>query len=310
MRLLGFVLALFLATCGMSSAQLRFALVPKATENPFFMEARDGCVKRAGELPGVECVYVGPDGYDPAAQARLVDKLIGERIDGLAISVADVALMSPAIKWARSANIPVITFDADAPNSERQVYVGTDNRGFGRTMGEELAKLRPEGGTYAIISGGAGARNLAERVLGVREGLEGSAWKEVPGSPLFSDDDGELALRQMAGLTITHPKIGAILPVGGWPMFVPEGWKAFVDAHREDFDAGRLLLIAGDAVNGQLELLKQGYATMLVGQRPSEMGARAMDLLLALKQGRNTPEIVYSGVDVITRENVDEFLEK
>jgi ribose transport system substrate-binding protein len=35
----------------------KFAVVPKAMNNPFFDVARDGCMKRAKELGNVECIY-------------------------------------------------------------------------------------------------------------------------------------------------------------------------------------------------------------------------------------------------------------
>ena len=38
----------------------KFAVVPKAMNNPFFDVARDGCLKRAKELGNVECIYKGP----------------------------------------------------------------------------------------------------------------------------------------------------------------------------------------------------------------------------------------------------------
>ena len=43
-----------------SAADLTFALVPKAMNNPFFDLARDGCFKAQKELEGVTCEYIGP----------------------------------------------------------------------------------------------------------------------------------------------------------------------------------------------------------------------------------------------------------
>ncbi|MGE3295348.1 MAG: sugar ABC transporter substrate-binding protein, partial [Geminicoccaceae bacterium] len=34
-----------------------FALVPKNMNNPFFDQARDGCLKAAAEIGGIECYY-------------------------------------------------------------------------------------------------------------------------------------------------------------------------------------------------------------------------------------------------------------
>ena len=288
----------------------RFAIVPKAMNNPYFDLSRDGCAQRAAELGNVECVYIGPVEHEPATQTQIIQDLISQGVDGLAISVSDANAARNVIQQAVDAGIPVITFDADAPDSARQAHVGTDNREFGRQLAEQLKKVRPEGGTYAMISGGPAAQNLADRVEGVREGLQGSNWTEVEGSPLFSNDDLALSVQQMQDIATANPEINAILPVGGWPMFVPEAYKAFVDSQRPRMESGDFALVVADTLPVQLDLLKQGYAHALVGQRPYEMGQKAMDILLALKEGKPVEEITYAGLDIVTPENVDQMMKQ
>jgi len=313
-RLAATALAAAILSLGLGSAEaqqaekLRFAIVPKAMNNPYFDLSRDGCMKRAKELGNIECVYIGPVEHEPATQAQIIQDLVSQKVDGLAIAVSDAQAAVRVIKQARDAGIPVITFDADAPDSVRQAHVGTDNKAFGRELANQLKKLRPEGGTYGMISGGPAAANLADRVAGVREGLAGTNWREVSGSPLFCNDDLALSVQQMADMKTANPDIDAILPVGGWPMFVPAAYKAFVDANRQAFDSNKFTLVVADTLKVQLELLKQGYAHALVGQRPFEMGERAMDILMALKQGKTVPQITYAGLDIVTRENVDQML--
>ncbi len=135
----------------------RFVIVPKAMNNPFFDFARDGCEKRAKELGNIECIYKGPVEHEPATQAQIIQDFVTQKVDGLAISVADVAAMSKSIEAATAAGIPVITFDSDAPGSKRIAYIGTNNKEFGVALGKQLLKLRPDGGKYAMVSGGPGA---------------------------------------------------------------------------------------------------------------------------------------------------------
>jgi ribose transport system substrate-binding protein len=286
----------------------KFVIVPKAMNNPFFDVARDGCLKRAKELGNVECIYKGPVEHEPATQAQIIQDFITQKVDGLAISVADVAAMTKSIDAARAAGIPVITFDADAPGSKRIAYIGTNNKDFGLALGKQLLQLKPEGGKFAIVSGGPGAKNLAERVDGVREALKGSKWTEVAGSPTFCNDDPALAVQQMADLRTATPDLGAIVPVGGWPMFAPEGYKAFVNKNKKDIDAGKLTLVVADTLKMQLELLRDGYSNALTGQRPFEMGEKAMDALLAIKKGQKVPEVIYTGLDLVTKDNVAQLL--
>jgi len=286
----------------------KFVIVPKAMNNPFFDFARDGCEKRAKELGNVECIYKGPVEHEPATQAQIIQDFVTQKVDGLAISVADVAAMTKSIEAATAAGIPVITFDADAPGSKRIAYIGTNNKEFGIALGKQLLKLRPDGGKYAMISGGPGAQNLAERVNGVREALKGSKWTEVPGSPTFCNDDPALAVQQMTDLRTATPDLAAIVPIGGWPMFAPEGFKAFASKSKKDIDAGRFTLVVADTLRMQLELLNEGYVNALVGQRPFEMGEKSMDTLLAIKKGQKVPEIIYTGLDLVTKDNVAAML--
>ena len=286
----------------------KFAVVPKAMNNPFFDVARDGCLKRAKELGNVECIYKGPIEHEPATQAQIIQDFITQKVDGLAISVADVASMTKSIEAATAAGIPVITFDADAPGSKRIAYIGTNNTSFGLALGWQLLQLRPDGGKYAMVSGGPGAKNLAERVDGVREALKGSKWVEVQGSPTFCNDDSTLAIQQMTDLRTATPDLAAIVPVGGWPMFAPEGFKAFVNKNKKDIDSGKLTLVVADTLKMQLELLRDGYSNALTGQRPFEMGEKSMDTLLAIKKGQKVPEVIYTGLDLVTKDNVAQLL--
>ena len=305
---LGTIASMFLGGAAIAQDNYTFAVVPKAMNNPFFDLARDGCEARARELGNVTCMYIGPVEHEATTQAQIIEDLITQGVDGLAISVSDIAAATTVIDRATEAGIAVITFDSDAPDSTRTAYVGTDNKLFGSDLGKLLLQVAPEGGTYGMISGGAAAPNLALRVDGVREALAGSNWTEVPGSPTFSNDDIALAVQQMGDLKTANPDIKAIVPVGGWPMFAPDGWKNFVDQYKADVDSGALALVVADTLPQQLQLLKEGYAHGLVGQRPYEMGQKAMDTLLAIKNGETVEEIIYTGNDVVTAENVDEFL--
>ena len=117
-----------------------------------------------------------------------------------------------------------------------------------------------------------------------------------------------IAVQQMADLRTATPDLGAIVPVGGWPMFAPEGYKAFVNKNKKDIDVGKLTLVVADTLKMQLELLRDGYSNALTGQRPFEMGEKAMDTLLAIKKGQKVPEVIYTGLDLVTKDNVAQLL--
>ena len=300
--------AMVLATPTGRAETLKFAVVPKAMNNPFFDIARDGCIKRAKELGNVECVYRGPIEHEPATEVQIIQDLITQRVDGLAISVSDVGALTGVIKAARDAGIHVITFDADAPGSAREAYIGTNNKDLGRALGEMLVKAQPHAGAYGMVSGGPAAANLNERLEGVREVVGKAGWKEVSGSPTYCNDDSALAIQQLNDLTTAHPDLNAVVAVGGWPLFVPEGYRNFFNSNGDRFKSGTLVAVSADTLPAELQLLKEGDVAALVGQRPFEMGEKAMDALLALHGGKPVQQIIYTGVDRVTKDNVAQFL--
>ena len=116
--LLGVVGALALIGAA-HAADMKFALIPKGMDNPYFDLSRDGCMAEAKKI-GVTCIYKGPATHEPATEVQIMQDFVTQGVDGIAISVADANSVIGVIKQARDANIPVITFDADSPNSARQ----------------------------------------------------------------------------------------------------------------------------------------------------------------------------------------------
>jgi ribose transport system substrate-binding protein len=140
-----------------------FALVPKAMNNPFFDQARDGCQKAAQEIGGVECYYIGPGEHGGGdEQFQMVQDLIAKKVDGLAVSVANAAAIGRAAKAAKEAGIPFVTWDSDLlPEAKdlRATYIGTVNTEIGKEVAKRLMALKPDGGTYCIQSGGPAAHS-------------------------------------------------------------------------------------------------------------------------------------------------------
>ena len=287
------------------AADVRFALIPKGMDNPYFDLSRDGCMAEAKKL-GVTCIYKGPATHEPATEVQIMQDFVTQGVDGIAISVADADFVIGVIKQARAAKIPVITFDADAPNSVRQAYIGTDNKAMGVALGQQLIKLHPKPGTFATQSGGPAAQNLNERLVGLYEALKGAGWTEVKGSPAFCNDDAALAAQQLTDLYTANPDITAIVPVGGWALFAPKAYQNFVNTVREK--RKDMPLVMPDTLPVELQLLKDGYVDVLVGQRPYEMGEKAMDVLDWLKKGEKVEPVTIVGLDVVTKDNVDKFL--
>lgn len=283
-----------------------FALVPKQTNDPNFTQAEDGCKAAAEEL-GIRCDYVGPTAPDEAEQIRVLQDVISSQPDGIAVSPINAESVGRVIDQAVDQGINVVTFDSDAPDSQRAAYVGTNNTELGEEIGRLVREELPEGGNYAVITGTLAASNLNERIDGVVSSL-GPEYQQVQGSPFPCQDDVSRAVQLVNEIITRNPDIDAIVAVGGWPLFAPEGYREALGDRAAQIESGGLTMVSADTVPVQLDVLQDGLVTGLVGQRFYEMGDDSMRVLNDMAEGEEpTQEQLFTGLDVVTRENLDEF---
>lgn len=250
-------------------------------------------------------MYIGPDltsGVPPeSAQADLILELLANRtelnLQGIAISVVDALTIQPIVdKAINDYKIPIITFDSDAPESRRLSYVGTDNYFFGTQLAKVLKRVHPQPGQFAIVS--ALPPNIEEREKGVRDLLVTEGWEEVADSPSNMNFSSTLVVDQMFSFAETHPDLTAIIPVMGAGMRAADYWVNFTKAHPE------ILLVVGDAMANQLELLDRQQAHGLVGQLPFEMGLLSLQKLYTMYDTTNytesmSPDDEFIGTNVL-----------
>ncbi|HSD27310.1 MAG TPA: substrate-binding domain-containing protein [Vicinamibacteria bacterium] len=300
---------LLLVACGPADSRSTFALVPKAMNNPFFDQARDGCKAAERELPDVECLYVGPGEHDEQAQVEIVQDLVTRRVDGIAVAPSNAPAIARALVRAREARIPVLTWDSDLLPEDRDLraaYVGTRNREIGVAQAELLLRWKPDGGTLCIQSGGPAATNHNERIQGIRDTLAGHGWTEAAGCPLYSNDDFPLAVVQLEEVLAKYPHLDAFVATGGFPQYVDSAYRRVVQQHLERIRSRATLIVVADTLPVQMALLREGLSHAQVGQRPFEMGRLAIHLLRDLRDGRPVPDPVLTGIDVRLAEGAQE----
>lgn len=256
---------------------MKVALIPKSRANAFFLDSRDGCLGEASkesEKRGVEiiCDFIDPDSKfegDVATtqQIEILENIIANRThDGVAISINDVKRLTPVVNKVVKAGIPLVTFDSDASESLRLGYIGTNNPAFGDQLAKILLQLKPGGGSFGIVHT-VPAKNIAERVEGVRNRLENTKWFESKTSPKDGQGNPLVSFEVMGEMVLEDPSLDAIITTGMWSMANASAWKEFVNNHRN------LTNIVADSSQGQYRLLSQGYVDGLIGQMPFEMGA-------------------------------------
>jgi ribose transport system substrate-binding protein len=133
---------------------------------------------------------------------------------------------------------------------------------------------------------------------------------EIDGCPLFTNDQADLANRQMADVFTANPKLDAFVLEGGWAQFAPQAYSQVTGQVMDKLKSKALVIVAGDTLPPQIEALKAGRSHVQVGQRPFEMGYRAPSVMLDLISGKKVPPVIYTGLDECTQENVGKCIAK
>jgi len=223
--------------------------------------------------------------------------------------------MAKVLERAKAANIPVTTWDSDllpADKGLRKTYIGTHNYDIGVNLAKIVMKLKPKGGTICIQSGGPAAANHNERMQGIRDTIANkkskeppgdrltgqNGWTEVEGCPLYTNDDFPLSVKQMGEILAKYPNLTAFVPTGGFPQFVPNAYKQVVEKNMDRIKSGKTILVVADTLPVQMDLMKAGYSSGQVGQRPFDMGYKSMFILQDIVNGKQVSDPIYTGLDV------------
>jgi len=242
----------------------------------FWTIARRGVEKADAELADVETEFRLTSDGTAAEQQRIVDDLLTKKVAGIAISPVDPANQVAMIN-AAAAQAIVFTQDSDAPDSQRTLYIGTDNLAAGRQAGQLIRDAIPDGGSVMLFVGKLDAKNAQERVQGIREALAGS---DIRILDVRTDDVDDVRARANAADTLVrYPDVKGL--VGLWSYNGP----AILNAVRDAGKVGRVKIVAFDEADETLGGIRAGAIDATVVQQPFEFGYQAIHKMAQAVRG-------------------------
>ena len=301
---------LFNTGCHYRSTHDTFYLVAPNLKLPYWKTVQEG-FKAAAQEYGVTAVVVGPETYDPNAEAEAFSDAVGRHPAGILVSAAAASALHSDIATAISQGIPVITVDSDAPNSQRLYFIGTNNLEVGHLGGQRVVqKLHGKGNVvfYSI----PGQPNLDERMKGYEEifsntpGIRVSGVVSTGGESSNAFDQTEQYVHRTGA-----EKIDAFI------CLESESGKAVAEVLKRNKMTDREL-VAMDVDPDTLSLIADGTIDATVSQRPYTMGYVGMKALDDAHRSPHTgfnsdytvnfrspfPFFVDTGSALITKDNV------
>lgn len=286
-----------------SSEEPLYVFLPKGLDNPYWDNCRKGMEAKAEEL-GVNAEFIGPEKSDATLQVGVIESVIARNPAAIAISPNDPATVTELIAKANAQGIKVITWDADAPDSERILYIGTDNYNAGATAAEELSKVLDGKGKVAILNGALTALNAQQRTNGFKDWMA----KNAPDIEIVDDqptnDDANTSASVAEAILQAHPDLAAFYGVTG--NGVPGAGVAVKGANK----CGEVHIVGFDVVPQGIELMRGGCVDALISQRPYGMTGQALEVMIDLVDGKTYDTTnIDTGVEVVYPDGLETFLQ-
>lgn len=277
--------------------------------DPFYQVMQLGVEAAARDL-GVKIITQIPATWGVAVQTPILDAMIARGdLDYLVTAPTDKDQMIGPLEAALDAGIKIITVDTflgdgdyiNGPVTFPISYIGSDNIEGGRISARGLAKAIGGSGKVYINSTNPNVSSVEGRAIGFYEVMD----NEFPNIEIvgmdFNLDDMNTAVQQTAATLQRVPDLAGVF---GTNVFSAQGaGTAVVNAGL----GGEVQVVAYDATQFAIEQLREGIVSLVLAQKPFDMGYMAIQFAVADAAGvTSLPRRVETGFAIITSDNVDD----
>lgn len=327
-------LALLLAGCGPKSenaapsgstnsaapSKTVIAMLPKLINIDYFDACNRGAEKAAKDL-GVTLIYDGPTEPSGSEQNKFFDTWIRQGVQAICVAPNQPKTITRFVEKAKAQGIKVLTWDSDAPESGRDLFVNqVDEKTLGETLIDDLARQMGEEGEWAIAIASLDAANLNTW----RRFAEARAKEKYPKLKLVATEvtkeDENFARQKVETLLNAYPNLKGII------AFDSNSVPGAAEAIKRAGKVGKVALTGNSTPAKMRPYIKDGVLESFYLWDPRALGeltVRMADLLIKGKQptdgmqisgfgeihlAENDPSTVIMAKPIrFTKENIDKY---
>lgn len=255
----------------------------------------DGIKAEAADR-GYKVVEVVADG-DAQQQNAQIQSLIAQGVSAILVCAVDQNTVERALLAAKQANIPVVAYDRDLPDSTVvQAFVGPDSKVDGRLAGEYTAKaLANYEGKINIVEliGALNDQNGIDRSAGFREGI--ASLKDVNLIEVPTDWDSARALAGTQNAFQATPDIAAVFAATDTQF--PAVETVLTDLKRlvPVGEKGHVVITGVNGSRDGYDAVVKGTADAFVVMGTEATGRKAVDLVAKIMAGEAVDRTNYVG---------------
>jgi rhamnose transport system substrate-binding protein len=273
--------AAFAFAAGPASAETTIALLVKNLGNGFFDAANKGAEEAAKELGDVKIIYTGPTQATPEGQIDIINQLVAQKVNAIAVSANDADALVPALKKAMERGVTVISFDSGVSKDGRQMNLlasATD------LIGDQCLKmasdlLNGQKGDVAILSATSTATNHNAWIDVMKKDV-GKFPNVNLTSVVYGDDKQDKSYTEAKGLIDSNPNLKVIIA----PTTV--GIAAAAQYVEDNKLVGKVLVTGLGLPSEMINHVKSGAAPQFALWNPIDLGYAATTIAYNLATGK------------------------
>lgn len=281
---------------------IEIVLISYTKIDPFWEEIKRGMEDAAKPL-GVNATFQF-GGEDQGRALNFFEAAIASGVDGIAVNLNNPSSFDSVTRRALAEGIPVVSFNTDDPEgaegNARLAFIGQDYYEAGLLVGKTIANLNPKPKHVAAWAEVPAGTYAVQRYGGVKKILdEAGISSEIVDC---GTESSAALLGRMTAYLQGHPETDFTCPIGSWVAALSttalDEMKLIGKVRNGGFDVG-------DKV---LDDIKKGRTVFAVDQQGYAQGFYSVVALYSLITKGIQPANYNTGMAIITKDNIDNFL--
>ncbi len=186
-----------------------FAIVPKSAGNPYNEKMAEG-FKAACEAMGIECKVLYPEDVSVEAQQAVINNLVAEGIDGIALAANDATALEATLKAAKEKGVTIVTLDSDGKGS--QLFVNQAGvKEVAQVLVDSVFEMAGGEGDFAILSASSTATNQNDWIAAMEEILKEDKYSKLNlVATVYGDDESQKSTTETNALLANYANLKVI----------------------------------------------------------------------------------------------------
>ncbi|MFC0560607.1 rhamnose ABC transporter substrate-binding protein [Halalkalibacter alkalisediminis] len=263
-----------------------YAMVFKNTGNPYGEKMMDGFEEAIKEVGG-GVILRSPDQPTAEGQIQIIEQLITQQVDAIAIAGNDFDALQPVLTKAMNAGIQVVSVDSAVNANSRHVHVNqADPERIGRSQIQAVAEMIDQEGQIAVLSATSQAANQNLWIEWMKKELEEPGYENMELVKVaYGDDLRDKSTSEAEALLLSYPDLKAI--IAPTTVGIAAAGKVLTDKGLQ----GQIALTGLGLPSEMASYIQNGVSPAMFLWNPIDVGYGAGMAAHALVEGEITGEV-------------------